>query len=176
MIANSSPGSRARTGSLPGTGPAPGSTGGPGTPIAVCGEAREFLREPLRDRADRFVAGELPERLVDLREAVEVDRHDRHLPAAQARLGNRLGAQRKEPVPVGEPGQRIGADQALHVPFDAQVLGHVADHATQHRDPSAGVATGFGLDAHRHPVTADLAQRQFENERYAGAYRMGGRA
>jgi hypothetical protein len=60
--------------------------------------------EAFTDLLEQLVADVMPERVVDLLEAVEVNEQKRHSPAAGERFVDRL----VEPSPVGEPRKLVG--------------------------------------------------------------------
>ena len=98
---------------------------------AALSPARMPIAQRVGHRAQDLVAGEVPERVVDLLEAVEVE-HDERRPLVVAPAARELGGEvLLEAAPVPEPGQRVALGEVGQVQLHLALLGHVgarADH------------------------------------------------
>ena len=118
--------------------------------------ARSDRAEAGRDRAQQPVAGLVPERVVDVLEAVEVEQHHRDLlllvRVAAARApgaGQRLGQPVVEQRAVGQAGERVVQGQLRDPRLRRLALGDVLEHQRRGGDPPLVVADG-GCDHRDH--------------------------
>ena len=86
----------------------------------------EHLAQPCRDRLQQPVADLAAEPVVDRVEAVEVDVHDREL-GGRVLAGQGFLELSFEPLPVGEPGQRVVNGLEPQLALEVVALRHVLD-------------------------------------------------
>ncbi len=141
----------------------------------VSTEADEQIRgsqrslEPCGEQPEQLVAGRVPEGVVDLLEAVQVDEQERERPCRRIGVGLLLEEvleQLQHRAAIGETGQLVG--DRLHPP----VLGERAQSHERHRAAQSGGDDRGGRESER-DVT-EVAQRAHRQDRHGAGGREAG--